>query len=468
MGYIAIGVDVSNGRADIAILNESGTRLHAGAYDDTAAGHDTLQRELLALRDRCPGAVFLVGIESTGGLERNWLAFFRDERRWLKGMQVHRLVPMQVQRHLAADLHRSVTDPSAAVGIARYLLERVRDRQARDDTPSPVVQLYRTVRSVGLRLVEVQQQLQGLLVQIQPELVQYTRHGIRNWIVDLLERFPTAAELGAASVEQVSAIRLVLPQRAAALVAAARTSVASMTGSAARITMQLLIRQIRELQRTMAEGENAVRELVQADALHRRQVELLLTMPGAGERTAHVLSLELGDVARFRDDRAVVAWCGLDPHEDRSGDGVISRGISHRGNAHVRRELFMPALTAIRWMPTMKAFYQRLRANGKPKMVAIVACMHKLLRIAYAILRSGKPFDPQHEERRRQQAQAQQAARGATPPAAPPAPDVPQDLAAPVTAAEQRRRRDAAARAKPQCEVEPQRRGARGRTARIS
>ena len=48
--------------------------------------------------------VFLVGLESTGGLERNWLAFFRDERRWIKGMQVHRLVPMQVKRRLSVKI----------------------------------------------------------------------------------------------------------------------------------------------------------------------------------------------------------------------------------------------------------------------------------------------------------------------------------------------------------------------------
>ena len=209
-----------------------------------------------------------------------------------------------------------------------------------------------------------------------------------------------------------------------------------------------------------------MRELVAADPLHRRQVQLLLTIPGIGERTAYVLSLELGDVQQFRDDRALTAWCGLDPHEDRSGDGVVRRGISHRGNAHVRRALFMPTMTAIRHLPALTVFFERLRAAGKPKLVALVACMHKLLRIAFAILRSGSGFDPEHEAARRQQAHAQQAARSAEPPAASPATG-PENLAAPVTKAEaqRRRKRNAAARAMPQCEVEPQRRGARVRTA---
>ena len=468
MGYIAIGGDVSKGRLDIVIRNESGTRLHAGAYDDTAAGHQAMQRELTAQRDRSPGAVFLVGLESTGGLERNWLAFFRNERRWLKGMQVHLLVPVQVQRHLSADLHRSVTDASAADGIARYLLERVRDRQARDVEPSAAVQFYRTLRSVMHRRMEVEQQIHAVLIQIHPELVRFCRSGFPNWIIDVLERFPTAADLASATADAVSDIRYVLPERAVALVSAAKDSVASMTGPAARSTMQLLVRQWRDLDRTITAGRQTIAALIAEDPVHREQARLMATLPGIGEWTAQVLSLELGDLSRFRDDRAMVAWCGLDPHEDRSGDGVIKRGISHRGNAQVRRALFMPAFTAAKRLPAIAALDQRLRAAGKPPLVVAVACMHKLLRIAFAVVRSGKAFVPDHEAERRKQALTQQAARSSA--SQEPAVRPNQDLDAPVSAAEARRRKkagNAAARPLPGCEVKPQG-DAGGRTAPTS
>lgn len=466
MGYIAIGGDVSKGRLDIVIRNESGTRLHAGVYDDTAAGHQALRRELMALRERHPEEVFLAGVESTGGLERNWLAFFRNERRWLRKLEVHLLSPVQVQRHLSADLHRSVTDAHAADGIARYLLERLRERQARETEPSPAVQFYRTLRSVMHRRMEVEQQLHAVLIQIHPELVQYCRSGFPGWIIDLLERFPTAADLAAAPVADVDAIRFVLPDRAAALVRAAQASVAGMTGAAAQGTIRLLIRQWRDLDQTIREGQRTIAALVDADQVHREQVRLMATLPGIGEWTAQVLSLELGDLSRFRDDRALVAWCGLDPHEDRSGDGVIKRGISHRGNAQVRRALFMPALTAAKRLPAIADLDRRLRAAGKPPLVAAVACMRKLLRIAYAVVRSAKPYDPQHEALRRQQAQDQQQARGLAAPARQPTPPA-TDPAAPVSATEARRRataRNAAARALPTCEVKPQGE-AHGRTA---
>lgn len=458
MGYIAIGGDVSKGRLDIVIRNESGTRLHVGVYDDTAAGHQALRRELTAHYERHPGAVFVAGVESTGGLERNWLAFFRAERRWLKGLRVHLLSPVQVQRHLSADLHRSVTDAQAADGIARYLLERIRDRQAEEAAPSAAVQFYRTLRSAMHRRMEVEQQLHAVLVPIQPELVQYCRSGIPNWIIDLLERFPTAADLAAAPVQDVDAIRFILPERAASLVRAAGSSIASLTGPAAQSTMRLLIRQWRDLDRAISEGRLTITTLVDADPIHRRQVARLATIPGIGLWTAQILSLELGDLSRFRDDRALVAWCGLDPHEDRSGDGIIKRGISHRGNAQIRRALFMPAFTAAKHLPAIAALDQRLRAAGKPSLVVAVACMHKLLRIVFAVARTDSDFDPDHEERRRSHAAQQQAQRAATPPPAPaPTPQpAANDLAAPVSVSEAKRRRKAAARALPRCEVEPQ------------
>jgi hypothetical protein len=240
-------------------------------------------------------------------------------------------------------------------------------------------------------------------------------------------------------------------------VGAAKESVASLTGPAAAETMRLLISQWRDLDRTIAAGQGIVATLVESDAIQREQARLMATIPGIGAWTAQVLSLELGDMARFRDHRALVAWCGLDPHEDRSGDGVIKRGISHRGNAHVRRALFMPACTAAKHLHAVGELDRRLRTTGRAPLVAIVACMHKLLRIAFAVVRSGKPFSTEHEAQRRAQADAVHAARCTT--QADIAHTILVDLTAPLSAAEARRRRrirNAAARALPPCEVEPQ------------
>jgi transposase len=71
--------------------------------------------------------------------------------------------------------------------------------------------------------------------------------------------------------------------------------------------------------------------------------------------------------------------------------------ITWGGRATVRTALYMAALSAIRYNPVIKAFYDRLIAKGKLKKVAMVACMHKMLTIMNAIVKSGIPWNPDHQ-----------------------------------------------------------------------
>ena len=91
---------------------------------------------------------------------------------------------------------------------------------------------------------------------------------------------------------------------------------------------------------------------------------------------------ELGSLDR----RQIAALAGLAPFTRKSGKWCGKSFISG-GRASVRAILFMGAMTAMRWNPTLRAFHQRLRSAGKPKMVAIIAVARKLLTILNAILR---------------------------------------------------------------------------------
>ncbi len=83
------------------------------------------------------------------------------------------------------------------------------------------------------------------------------------------------------------------------------------------------------------------------------------------------------------------------PGACRSGTSVRKRTrLSKAGNARLRKALYLPALTAVRFNPLVAAFYERLVAAGKPKMAALGACMRKLLMIAYGVLKSRTAFDP--------------------------------------------------------------------------
>ena len=125
--------------------------------------------------------------------------------------------------------------------------------------------------------------------------------------------------------------------------------------------------------------------------------QLLLSICGIGKRTAALLLGELGDLSRFANVRDLVAFVGLSPHPHRSGSSVQGPSpLSKHGHAAIRHALYYPAMSAARFNPAIKALYQRLLARGKPKMVALVAAMRKLLHQIYGVLRSGQAYDPAH------------------------------------------------------------------------
>ncbi len=128
---------------------------------------------------------------------------------------------------------------------------------------------------------------------------------------------------------------------------------------------------------------------------HQQQLDLLTSIPGVGWRTACQFLAEVGDIHRFATPRKLVAFAGLTPAQFVSGSSVVKRSrITKLGSSHLRKLLYMPALTAIRWDPVICAFFERLVARGKNRKAALVACMGKLLKIIHAVLTKLQPFQP--------------------------------------------------------------------------
>ncbi len=119
---------------------------------------------------------------------------------------------------------------------------------------------------------------------------------------------------------------------------------------------------------------------------------LLQSTDGVGLKTTAVLIAELPELGKLS-RRQISALVGVAPLNDDSGKMRGKRRIQG-GRKQVRRAMYMATLAAIQFNPVIGRFYQRLVAAGKPKKVALVACMRKLLTILNAIVRSGKSWDP--------------------------------------------------------------------------
>lgn len=133
----------------------------------------------------------------------------------------------------------------------------------------------------------------------------------------------------------------------------------------------------------------------------KRQRDLLTTIPGIADQTAGRLLGELSEMRAFHSARQVAAFVGVTPRQRCSGSSVRGPSrITKQGNPALRAALYMPALAAKRYNPILKAFAQRLHERGHSKRSIVVAVMHKLLHLAFGVLKSGQPFDPHYLENR--------------------------------------------------------------------
>lgn len=140
--------------------------------------------------------------------------------------------------------------------------------------------------------------------------------------------------------------------------------------------------------------EEALKQYIDDDPDLRRQRDLLVSIKGISDTTASHLLAELGDIHRFGDVRALVAFVGLNPALRDSGVWKGHVRISKIGSTALRAALYMPAIVAMRHNPPIRALAQRLKARGKPGKLTVVAAMRKLLHIVYGVLKSERAFDP--------------------------------------------------------------------------
>jgi transposase len=155
-----------------------------------------------------------------------------------------------------------------------------------------------------------------------------------------------------------------------------------------------LARSIRAQERAIARLTREARRVIAQDPNLTERFELLDSTPGIAETSAIQILAELAVLSPDLEARQWVAYAGLDPREHTSGSSVQKKTrISKAGNAHLRRNLYMPALVAVQHDPYLRAFYLHLLLRGKLKMQALVAVMRKLLHAFHAMFKTHQPFD---------------------------------------------------------------------------
>lgn len=153
-----------------------------------------------------------------------------------------------------------------------------------------------------------------------------------------------------------------------------------------------LKKSIRWLESQLTSTDHDIGGMLRECGIWRDKVELLESVPGIARLTSLRLVTTLPELGTLN-RRQISALAGVAPFNQDSGQWRGKRRI-YGGRAAARSALYMAALVGSRHNPVLRAFYQRLRAAGKPAKVALTACMRKLLTILNSMLKAGRPWSP--------------------------------------------------------------------------
>ena len=151
---------------------------------------------------------------------------------------------------------------------------------------------------------------------------------------------------------------------------------------------------IRWLEREKKKLESELQRHIKQTATLRRKFKIMCSAKGVGAATSFTLLSELPELGKVN-RKEIAALVGVAPFNRDSGKWRGKR-TTWGGRASVRASLYMAALTASQHNPVLRPFYERLREAGKPKKVALTACMRKLIVILNAMVKNGTLWDPNY------------------------------------------------------------------------
>ena len=391
MPRISVGVDVGKGGHQAAGYDPARDRVVGRiSFPVSRAGFERFREFLEGLSPE-PGDV-LVGLEATGHYHLTLVEFLAEH-----GFGVVLINPYQAAQFRRSQGGKAKTDRIDARALARFVaVSGPAATPQPDATLAGLRELTRfRAELVGDRTVAINR-LHGALDLAFPELPALLGRLNTSTTLALLAAYPTAASVAAADDDAlIELVRrasrgLLGSGRVAALIEAARTSVAVRRLEPALAgKVRALARQVAGLNREIAELDAAI--AAELAKLGHRPADF----PTGGVVGVATILAEAGDVRRFPSAKQFLAHFGWCPADTQSGKYKNTHPrLSKAGNRYVRRMIWLLAVGAVSHPGPYRDYFDRRTVAGKNKMDTLVAIGRKLLTTIYAILKSGRPYDP--------------------------------------------------------------------------
>ena len=378
------GIDIASERHMLARLDDTGTPIGKPTpITEDRAGYDALLKALGV-------PPVLVTMEATGHYWKNLFAVLVAA-----GHEVALLNPLIARRFQDSSLQRTKTDAIDAHGLARLAFEkRPEPTHLHDEVAEALRELVRHRDRLRQDFDDRVRQLHRLVDLGFPEFTRYVRSLDSMLATCLLAAYPTAQAFARATPRRLAKLRydgrhFVGAELAEQLVEAAKTSVGQHHGPAYKLQAVHICQDLDLWRKRLASIERDIEDVLDTHEIGK----LLTTIDGIGPQSAARIIAAVGNPARFRSAGALAAYLGVVPGLRQSGKSTSMRAASAPiGNTRLRMALWMPIVGAVRRNPWLKAFYERLRAAGKPPKLALVAALRKLMHAVYSVAKNRTPF----------------------------------------------------------------------------
>ena len=388
---ICVGIDVAKDKHDCFVLNSEGAVLaDVFTIANNLEGFNTLLDKLRACAT--PQDSIKVGLEATGHYSYNILGFLLDN-----GLATYVLNPLRTNLYRKSlSLRKTKTDRVDARTIAAMLLSDAGLKPYTDTSyhNEELKSLTRYRFDKVKERAQLKQSVSRLVCILFPELEKLVPTLHMASVYALLSEFPGARQIADAHLTRLKTLLTDASRgrygrdTAVDIRDAARCSIGSRI-PAKSLELQHTIRLIRELDAEIEEIEAAIQGIM--EELHSP----ITTIPGIGYRMGAMILAEVGDFSRFDSPDKLLAYAGMSPSTYQSGQ--LKNCYPHmekRGSRYLRYALYNAAKYVCHWDSSFAAYLAKKRAEGKHYNVALSHAAKKLVRLIFALEKSGQPYCP--------------------------------------------------------------------------
>nr|WP_303183586.1 IS110 family transposase [Lachnoclostridium phocaeense] len=386
---IYIGIDVAKDKHDCFITNSDGEVLfpvftiqnNRNGFDDLFSKIQSISSDVFNIK---------VGLEATGHYSYNLLGYLID-----KGLPTFVINPLHTNLYRKSlSLRKTKTDKVDARTIAMMLMSDV-NLKSYSDTSYHNEELKSLTRYRFDKVQEraqLKQSVSRLVTILFPELEKLVPSLHLASVYALLSELPSAREIASCHLTHLTKLLenaskgRYSRERAIEIREAARVSIGS-NMPAKSLELRHTLRLIGELDSEITEIESEIKRIMD------QIPSPILTIPGIGYRMGAMILAEIGDFSRFDSPDKILAYAGASPSTYQSGQ--MESSYSHmekRGSRYLRYALINAAKYVCHWDETFGAYLQKKISEGKHYNVAITHATKKLVRLIYAMEKSGKPY----------------------------------------------------------------------------